>query len=421
MGASPLSFVILSHNFPPQNDAEALCTARLASALAAIGYRVQVITKAHKRSLDASIEQELLSLELEITRVEVPPTTLVRELALMARYGIRMSGASWIPGAVRATRAALSKNPGAVLITRAMPITSNVAGYYCRDRAAAWVPHFSDGYPIETWKHRSRLSRLLLPMHRQWARRITGGADLVTGVCANTCRYIEEKTGLSFREKSYALTHLAQPKLKSGSFTFARKDREFWLAHIGNLMAQRNPSVLIEGVRRAAKRLPALRFLQYGNIDREAIEAVPKSEFDRLFTMKQIDNLSPRDGGDLQRQVDVNVMVDSDYGVDYSGIILSKFPHAVCSGRPLLTLSHEDGPMAEYHRRFGGGILASFRDPASVENAILRLHEAWAAGDRCFEPTTEFMKQFSPEVVLTPFVERLDRLLIEKQVRLKSY
>ena len=421
MSKSSLSFIILSHNFPPQNDAEALCTARVASGLASLGHQVQVITKDHKRSLDASIERELLSHKLEITRIKVPPTTLVNESLLTARYGIRVVGAAWIRGAVRAARAALCKSPDSVLISRSMPITSNMAGYYCRDLAAVWVPHFSDGYPIEMWKHHSRLAKFVLPMHRRWARRITQAADLVTGVCANTCRYIGEKTGQPFREKSYALTHLALPKLKRGNFTFASKDGEFWLAHVGNLMAQRNPSVLIEGVRRATKRVPALRFLQYGNIDREAVQAVPKSEFDRLFTMKQIDNLSPRDGGDLQTQVDVNVMADSDYGVDYSGIILSKFPHAVCSGKPLLTLSHEDGPMAEYHRRFGGGILASFRDPASVENAILRLHEAWAAGNRRFEPTTEFMEQFSPEVVLAPFIEHLNQLLVEKQGRLKRH
>lgn len=405
-----MKFICVSHNFPPQNDAEALCTARFASALVDQGHEVWVVTASHAQSLDPLIEKELTGERLRVVRVPPPSNPRARSILAQARHRIRAAHAEWLEPAVKATRSLLRQHPDALLLSRAMPVVSNVVGFHCRDLARLWVAHFSDPYPIAVWKHRKRMARFADPFHHAWAKRIVGSADLVTVTCPNCVRYMEAQLGVSFEAKSHVTTHLAIPKLITGTFKFERQGGDFWLAHIGNLMEQRNPRTLLEGMARAAGRIPELRFLQYGNIDAGiSLSGLPGLQ--SRMVLRNISNLSPRDASDLQRQVDVNVISDTDFGIDYSPLILSKYPHAACAGQPLLMLSNSDSAMGNYSRTFGGGMLASFRDPASVEEAIARLHDAWRAGDARFRPSEALQRQFAPESVVPPFLNRVQNLL----------
>lgn len=218
---------------------------------------------------------------------------------------------------------------------------------------------------------------------------------------------MEQRLGMEFAERTLVLTHLGLPKLARGGATVERERNEFWLAHFGALMTYRNPEVLLAGLSRAAKRIPHLRFLQLGHIDPEVARHPGCDSFIRLQDDR---NLSPRDASDMREQVDVNVIVDADIGTEYSPFIASKYPHSVCSGRPLLMITHPDSAMNDYTRIYGGGIVSSFRDAAAVETAILELHNAWKNGDRRFIPSQDLMKQFSPEVVVKPFIERLQKM-----------
>jgi glycosyltransferase involved in cell wall biosynthesis len=402
-----MNIVCVSHNAPPLNDAEALCTARLLSALVQAGAKVHLIAADLPASLNPDIAAEVLDSHVKITYVPANHGRLAK-LRAMGRHQFHGQRVEWIAPAIKAARTILQQYENPILLTRAFPMASNLVGYYCRRDAQAWVAHFSDPYPPFEWKNHW-YSRFLRPINQCWAARILNAASLVTVTCRNAIRYIEEKSGVRFREKAEVVTHLALPKLKSGAFRLERTAEEFVVAHIGNLMNRRRPDLLLKGALIAMEQHPEIRFLQYGNVDPEILAMCHDSSAFQRLDIRHIDNLSPRDAADLQAQVDVNVIVDTDLGLPYSPFILSKFPHSVCTGKPLLMLSSADSEMARLTKLHGGGEFVGFSTPEAVAQAIGRLfarrREALAR-----HALTEYATKFSPEHIVPRFMERLEQL-----------
>jgi glycosyltransferase involved in cell wall biosynthesis len=404
-----MNIVCVSHNSPPLNDAEALCTARLLSALVECGVNVHLIAAELHPSLEPSIGAELMDKRIKTTYVRAKADSFTR-LTACARFQFHSQRVEWIAPAIEATRVVLGKYENPILLTRAFPMASNLVGYYCRKNARAWVAHFSDPYPPFEWQNHW-YSRFVRPVHRRWARRILKNADLITVTCPNAIRYIEEKSGLSFRHKAEVVTHLALPKLKPGSFKLDRKHDEFVIAHIGTMMVRRRPDLLLKGALLAMERHPEIRLLQYGHVDAEILRLCRSSPAFQRLDIRHIGNLSPRDAADLQEQVDVNVIADTDLGLPYSPFILSKFPHSVCAGRPMLMLSAGDSEMARMTLKHGMGEFVPFSTPEAVADAICRLftRRNEKINTVCLE---EYRSEFTPERIAQLFFARL-KLLVQ--------
>jgi glycosyltransferase involved in cell wall biosynthesis len=390
------------------NDAEALCTARLLSALVDCGANVHLVAADLLPSLEPSICAELMDKRIKTTYVRAW-TNRLAQLAAGARFQFHSQRIEWIAPAIQATRAVLHQYENPILLTRAFPMVSNLVGYYCRRDAKAWVAHFSDPYPPFEWQNHW-YSRFVRPVNRRWARRILRNASLVTVTCPNAIRYIEEKAGCSFRRKAEVVTHLALPKLKPGSFKLDRKPGEFVIAYIGTMMVRRRPDLLLKGALLAMERHPEIRFLQYGYVDEDILRLCRSSPAFQRLDIRHVGNLSPRDAADVQEQVDVNVIVDTDLGLPYSPFILSKFPHSVCAGRPMLILSAGDSEMARMTAKYGGGEFVPFSTPEAVAEAICRLF------DRRKEmidsaKMSDYQAEFSPKRIAQPFFERLKMLM----------
>jgi len=402
-----MQVVCVSYNAPPLNDAEALCTARLLSALVSFGVEVHLIANQCCPSLEASIAAEVLDSRIQITRVPVC-RGLTHRVMGMARYHHHTEHAGWIFPAIAATKRVLRECINPILLTRAFPIVSNIVGYYCSSESKAWVAHFSDPYPPHEWKTHC-YSPIIRPLNRRWAQGILKSADLVTVTCRNATRYIQERSAFRFSEKSMVVTHLALPELKAGNFKLDRRPDEFVVAHIGNLMRRRRPDLLFPGALLAMQKHPQIRFLQYGHVDREILAQYTTNPVFSRLDIRHVDNLSPRDAADCQKQVDVNVIIDTDLNLAYSPFLLSKYAHALCAGKPLLMLSNKDSEMSRLTKKYGGGELVPFSNPEAVADAICRLF-ANRNGYSNLQRLSAYRQAFSPEVIIRPFIEKLESL-----------
>jgi glycosyltransferase involved in cell wall biosynthesis len=401
---SPLEIVCVSHNAPPMNDAEALCTGRLLSALVQLGAKVHLVTGDGQPALDPSIVDEIFDPRIEVTTV-LAPSGRFHRASSMIRYGYHGTHVEWMKPAILATQQVLAKLTKPILMTRACPWVSNFVGYYCRHLSAGWVAHFSDPFPPHEWQSHA-LSRFARPINRIWARRILKQADLVTVTCPNAIRYIEEKSGIPFRDKAMVVTHLAMPQIQPGNFKLERKPGEFVIAHIGTLFMRRRPDLLLNGAILAMEKHPEIRFLQYGHVDQGTLDLARSSPAFSRLEIRHIDNLSPRDAADLQAQVDVNVIVDTDLGLHYSPFSLSKFPHAACTGKPMLMLSTEDSEMARLTRLHGGGEFVPFSTPETVADAICRLYEG-RNHHRLVKSRNPYHDYFSRGRIVQPLFQRI--------------
>jgi hypothetical protein len=144
-------------------------------------------------------------------------------------------------------------------------------------------------------------------------------------------------------------------------------------------------------------------------VDEEILHLCRSSAAFQRLDICQISNLNPRDAADLQTQVDVNVIVDTDLGLSHSPFILSKFPHSVCAGRPMLMLSSKDSEMARLTAKYGGGEFVPFSTVEAVAEAICRL---FARRNEKINSArlTEYQTEFSPERIVQTFYEKLRTL-----------
>jgi glycosyltransferase involved in cell wall biosynthesis len=401
---SALEIVCVSHNAPPLNDAEALCTIRLLSALVKHGARVHLIAAQTPPTLDKDIMDELLDSRIRLTYVPVDAGRM-RRLAGMMRFQYHGAHVEWMQPAIVATRQVLAQYAKPILLTRACPWVSNFVGYYCRDLAKAWVAHFSDPFPPFEWQNHW-YSRFARPINRRWARRLLKAADLITVTCPNAIRYIEEKSGMAFRHKAEVLTHLALPKLKPGKFKLERKPGEFVIAHIGTMTERQPFDLLLKGALLAMERHPEIRFLQYGYVDEAILRLCRTNPAFQRLDIRHIENLSPRDATNIREQVDVNILVDTDEKLSYCPMILSKYPHSVCSGKPMLMLSSPDSEMARMTEKYGGGEFVAFSTPEAVADAICRLYQNRNQALDA-QKAAAYQAEFSPEQIVPRFLQRL--------------
>jgi glycosyltransferase involved in cell wall biosynthesis len=158
----------------------------------------------------------------------------------------------------------------------------------------------------------------------------------------------------------------------------------------------------------AMERHPEIRFLQYGYVDEGILRFCQSSPAFRRLDIRHTGNLSPRDAADLQEQVDVNVIVDTDLGLPYSPFILSKLPHSACAGRPMLLISSQDSEMARLTEKYGGGEFVPFSTPEAVADAICRLLVN-SKQKQNHKGGCDYQLQFTPERIALPFLNRLQK------------
>ena len=147
---------------------------------------------------------------------------------------------------------------------------------------------------------------------------------MISVTCKNAVRYVCEKLRIQSTDKFHVLPHLAFPSIQVENYEFPYRKNEFVLGHFGNLMERRNPHVLLKGIEKAAQQYPDIRFLQYGHVDENILKAYRESNLGKIMTIRNIENLSPGTSAYLQRKVNINIIIDTDLGLDYSPFLLSK-------------------------------------------------------------------------------------------------
>ncbi len=202
-----MDIVCVSHNAPPLNDAEALCTARLLSALVDCGANAHLVAAGLPPSLEPSICAELMDKRIKTTYGRARTNRFAR---LAAGLNLDFTVSGWNGWARhKGDGAVLQEYENPILLTREFPLAPNMVAYYCRKDARAWVRVSAIRYPPFEWQNHW-YSRLVRPVNGGWARQ-SWITDLATVTCPNTVRYIEEKSGFLFVTRRKLLPTLPCP------------------------------------------------------------------------------------------------------------------------------------------------------------------------------------------------------------------
>lgn len=398
-----MNFVIFSPRFYPQNDPEAYCATRFASALSKRGHRVAVVTLACK---DEDFERSydvLLDRSIEITRIETKNRKSLYP-HINFRWFTVLEDDSCNYGAYRRVlNSILKKYVNPILITRTHPIGAAIVGYYCRKNAYRWIAHFSDPIPWFQWT--CRLVELQKTMLRFWLRRVFRSADLISITCERAKRFYQETLGTVAYDVKWVLAeHIGDFKLVKSENNNQRISMGT-IAHFGAMYYGRGKQILM-AVEQLNEEGFKCEFIQ----DREVKDATLREAFANCrhaFIASQEDS----EVKDRAKRAQVSFVADFDSDLSYSPFLMSKFVYQIYEDKPLVVLAKKDSAKHDYCMRFpeAGLFYADMDDNASLKVAIKQAMRANLSEiDR-----RRIRKHFSDECVIDQFFEGVSALEVE--------
>lgn len=408
-----LNFVCYAAFFPPYNNPESFCTARFLSALANAGAKVHLITQEINSQMTSDIVTELVSPEIKITRY--PVITPVEE-RIWTRYLKRKQyDYDWlyltpkcVPDIIRRV---LAEYESPVLLTRADTPASLFPILKMRHEIPVWIPHFCDPAPLpfpDIWKDSQAgfFRKMRTKIYHRNLSKILCSADMVTVTCRNVIRYFSDLTGEDIESKFYVTNHIGSPRLKTGGFVYNIEPDCFNFVHIGNLMKERYPELILREFSAAAKEWPELRLTLFGKFDGISEEMLSVDyPWLRIIHEKL---QSPRDATDLLYQSDVNLVIDAETVLPYCPFLPSKYAYAVDAARPILSVGVADSEMATLAAEYGSTYFADIMIPGKLAQTLLEIKKS----QHCLRrPDKNLQNIFLAENVADSFIRKVEMFL----------
>jgi len=358
-----MQIVIFSYNFMPQNDAEAYCTARFANALAECGHQVHVVTMEHINGVSQDVVNELLTANVEITRI--PKNQAVKPLFSRLWYRTTEWNSVDLSRCIQTLKRILRSYDKPILISRLNPVASNIVGWHCRKDAHLWLAHFSDPFP---W-FRGRWPMSLAQDH--WCRRFINDADYCSVTCPDVLEFFKDWNPLVYeknKSKFVVVPHIGEPLLscsESVSFDFSESST---IAHCGMLCPERYLPQLTSEMQ-AVK--GDFTFLQVGSIADADVQRIQLAGIQ--FNCFQTKN--PRDVSTVFMSATINLVIDVKTSLYYTPFLPSKFAYLVFTEAPIVVFSKQHSPLHRYSSQYkdAGIYFADVNQPGALSTVISAL------------------------------------------------
>jgi glycosyltransferase involved in cell wall biosynthesis len=278
--------------------------------------------------------------------------------------------ASWVPGALRATRQLVRAGHVDCLITSSPPESSHlIALALGRDRPA-WLADFRDGWTFEPWRPEP-LTRVHKRIDAWLERQVVTRTDAISVVARAIAEDFAARFGV---EAAYLpggwdpalerdLVRAAGPQVDSGRLT---------LAYTGKLWGSpgRDPSALFEALGRIVAHEPGMRerveLVIAGPLDRDQAQRLERFGLDGV--VRHVGHLPRNEALALQRRADVLVLVTSGNRSNVTG----KIWEYLASGRLILALA-DGNEAAALVTETRTGLTVPPDDVGAVEVALRRL------------------------------------------------
>lgn len=389
-----MNIVVFSYHFLPKASAESFCTTRFASALAAAGHNVHVVTMDCQREVSDAVYEKLVDRRLMITRVPMRkifrPPLWSRLLFLTHEF----ESVNVLRG-IAALRKVLRTTEHPVLVSRTHPLASLIVSWYCRDFAEKWIAHFSDPIPF----YGGRLKRFLM---RLWCKRAFRSANGISVTCDNAVRFYRENYGADCHEYKFFVTpHIGDPWLVSDEH-YNKPDDLPMVAHTGLFYEGRGAVPLINAIGALNHEGCECRFVQVGEVDMTL-----RSEFEKAENVLHIDDMSPSLSTAVVEASDVLFISDVQIPGDYIPYMPSKFVYQLFTDKPMVVYTKRDSPMGRFCQHYGsaGLFFADSNNPEDLRKAIKLAVDA--ARNSCSFDRSGIRREFSSWKVASEFVDNV--------------
>lgn len=422
-----MRILLLSYHLYPNGTAEGLCVAKLARTLTDAGHAVTILTSTlNTWSGTVVIPDTGLLAGIPIHRVAPQTTGWVgrlqrgheRLLRAGRQAGLRRVGVSALDAAINialgCTPVEYAWVPAAAVVAQRLgaggarfDVLHSRLNHFLSHRAALrvahqqptlpWCAHFSDPWPGQLYPgaYRQTPTRSGLMERRQLGilNAILARADSVTVPSVRLLPLLLAGPRARYHGKAHAIPHLgnfweAAPSYQPGAV--------LELLHAGSILAQRNPTTLLQAVALLRDQTPDLAaqlrvtFVGHANpfVDgavatyglADTVRTIPYTDFAELWA--------------LTCRADVLLLLESPMA---EGVFMpSKLADYLSARRPILALSPAVGTVADYLAG-GGGLRVDPTDPPAIAAALRDLLTRRQTGQlAALEPPPELVARVSP-------------------------
>jgi glycosyltransferase involved in cell wall biosynthesis len=426
--------LMIAYEFPPLNFSGTARPFGFARYLPEFGYRPTVLTR--RGISDRSADEEMLSAVENICDiVRVPPGDnddwsgwLKHKLRFfdmpfqvlgMGKHRFT-DGIAWrlpdlLPGlhehiqwslpAFRAGKKLLKQNHFDLIWVTGPPWFGMYAGY--------WLSRLS-GLPLvadirDPWTYgvycRSSSPRVT-GWHRKWERKIFCQADRIVVTSPLTREIYRQKYAGNIASKIVAITNGYEefdgPPLRDVP------EEKCLFCYVGNLAYCRNPSILIEGLKRASDSIGSDAFaLQF--IGDLSLYKTIKDTSGIYHTPPVTQNQSRQ----YMRGADVLVLLQVDMK-DGADVISGKAYEYLAAGKPILGVVPENGGDAWLVNETNAGTITGTTDPEKISLAMIHFWQLWKENKLTSPVTPEMIARFNRRNLTSELAELFDNVLLEQ-------
>lgn len=181
----------------------------------------------------------------------------------------------------------------------------------------------------------------------------------------------------------------------------------FYIAHVGNMNAARNPVALWQGLASVKTDMPKLKIRLVGNVDGAAMQALEAAGL-----MDRVERIPYCPHSEAVRYMKESAVLLLPINRVFSarGIVTGKLFEYLATGNPVLGVGPIDGDAAAILRDTAAGKMIDFDDEAAMAAYVTSLYRKWAAGQDLAGREADAVARYSRLGLTGQLAEILDNL-----------
>jgi glycosyltransferase involved in cell wall biosynthesis len=404
--------------FAPFANPEAFVNNKLVLAFMARGWHVDVLTRSYGGTVPydyGSVWTEpWLPLRNVAHEIKYHTGGALLKTADTIRCAVKtrrlIEGCRWAARAFEVAGNLVKKNKYDVIISRAVPDSAHLPAMLLTGKTCIpWIANWNDPQIMPRVAGDDSIHRSISMNQRSFLRAVFRRASWHTFPTMRMRNHIMKHLDIDVTSKSSIIPHCGLA-IQQRVIT-KDKNKVFTICHAGNAYRKRLSDVFLKGL---------TRFLHNHDSDSENVmvffagkredwfaDYIRKNCLENTIILKG--SLTYEESNTLISESDVVLILEEPY--DEGVFLPAKFVDYVQSGRPILSISPQNGTMYDILTEHGGGITACCSED-SVYNALCRLYESWKEGTLNMQyGSSHLYRLFAPSTILKEYENIFARLI----------
>ncbi len=283
----------------------------------------------------------------------------------------------WIRPSVKFLLAYLRQNPVEAVISTGPPHSMHLIAMNLSEHLKLpWLADFRDPWTNIDFYKDLKLTRRADALHKKLEKMVLSRADVVTVIS----RSMAEDCNTLWPRNYDVITNGYDPQDTDHSHP-AEMDKKFSIAHIGTLVATRNPEPLWIALQELIAEIPGfaadLEIKLVGKVDYKVMEAIDQHTLASF--VRKIDYMPHDQVVKCQQQSRVLLLIINNTP-NAKMILTGKFFEYLAARRPILCLGPPEGDAAAILKETNAGLLAGFGDAGTMKDHIRSLYNDYVSG-----------------------------------------